>query len=552
MKAIFLLKRVRQRRGQTMVLGVLGVMLVALMMLITLNVGKAVYEKIRIQQLADSEAFSTATLEARSFNFFAYTNRANIAGLVAAASAHGYMSLASTVPGMFKAAAGGFFIMAGIEFALCCACPYCSCVQHCIHGIRDLLTAFDYLDRGDELADDVQDLDKAFIDVMKALDLHVKAIAAQQQAMRGWVELVMLTPNKVANDLKDKYSEGSDNLMHIGLLNAYQYNKVFDTEEKHRKWLGTEISNGTRHTDFVTDRNLMTVYLGVFPTTLKELMYDIPRRYTNGFTMIVWHEGESRTVKDGTGVRDKIASGSHGPDGKASAGADEGYLITQAYCAVGFGEYDARVGTDHDSGEHKCHADWISYDCCDDESKHEDAFKCLGDGGLLIHNCFMVFNSDPDESNDFGQPRVYAALDSDLRRTRGQGGKIAWEVTDNDSGTVSMDFGDVHNKVQQEMGGPGRKVQISANPDAAWGPEGDSESLGKGVAASKALAYYHHPEWSDNQSGWKEAPNFFNPYWKAKLQPFRNTTELAEALGTYSMKYGAILLGGLLAEPPLP
>ena len=40
----------RGERGQIMILGALGVLLVALMMLLTLNVGQSVFEKIRIQQ----------------------------------------------------------------------------------------------------------------------------------------------------------------------------------------------------------------------------------------------------------------------------------------------------------------------------------------------------------------------------------------------------------------------------------------------------------------------------------------------------------------------
>ena len=48
----------RGQRGQIMILGALGILLVALMMLLTLNVGQSVFEKIRIQQLSDASAFS--------------------------------------------------------------------------------------------------------------------------------------------------------------------------------------------------------------------------------------------------------------------------------------------------------------------------------------------------------------------------------------------------------------------------------------------------------------------------------------------------------------
>ena len=42
-------KRLRAEQGQIMILGALGVLLVALMLLLTLNLGQAVFEKIRVQ-----------------------------------------------------------------------------------------------------------------------------------------------------------------------------------------------------------------------------------------------------------------------------------------------------------------------------------------------------------------------------------------------------------------------------------------------------------------------------------------------------------------------
>ena len=69
--------------------------------------------------------------------------------------------------------------------------------------------------------------------------------------------------------------------------------------------------------------------------------------------------------------------------------------------------------------------------------------------------------------------------------------------------------------------------------------------LGNGVAMSKAMVYYHLPRWPD---GWKEHPNFFNPYWKAKLQPFRGSIEAAKVLvAAGTTKYLPALLGS-----PLP
>ncbi|HUU00487.1 MAG TPA: pilus assembly protein TadG-related protein [Myxococcota bacterium] len=542
---------VKGQRGQIMMLGAMGVILVALMMLLTLNVGKAVYEKIRIQQLADSAAFSSATVAARSFNFYAYTNRANIAGLVAAASAHGFMSLATTVPKMFTAGERNFYVMAAEEVCLCCCgCPYflpCR-PKHCKHAIKDGQVARKYRKEAKNLLNKLKKSNKSFIAAIKMLDTHMALIAGQQQAMRAWVELDALGTDKVTRDLIKRYAPNASNVGLVagvsaaGVLSAKEYENAMEGNADIRRWVATEIANGTRNTKFVFNRGMWNILLYIAPKTLKKLVHDIPNKAPGGKSIIVGHKGESRIVEGGTGVDSKIASGNHGPKGDAAAGADKGWIFSSLanHCIpVMTLPYAARVGTDKNSGEHKCKGfSWGT--CCGGEGKHKDAFKCLGDDGKVKHNCFMLFHADDNAKNDFGQPSVYATIDQDLRRTKGGGDKQAWEIAEDGSGEVAMDLGGSIGK---------HEVQMSDNPSAS--PEGSE--LGKGLAISKALVYYHLPEWDDNE-GWKEHPNFFNPYWKAKLQPFRNALEVGKVLlGTpYSAKYAAMLVGGVIAKVPLP
>jgi hypothetical protein len=542
------IRRVRcSESGQVMVLGVMGVLIVALTMLLTLNVGKAVFEKIRIQQLADSAAFSTATVEARSFNFYAYTNRANIAGLVAGVSAHGFMSLASTVPNMFRTAAINFFIMAGIEFCIClCGCPPKCLISHCIHGIRDLLTGLKYWEEADDLEDNLQDTNSTFITTIKMLDLHMKWIAMQQQELNAYV-LMKVGADSAATELVDKYSNQSENKLGPALLNAADMELSIETDKGKRKWVATEIANGTRHTEFVTNRcmlcfNEANIVPYIYPMTLDNLFRKIPKKYTNGFSLIIWHQGESRVIEGGDSVKSKISNSQAGPEGTGLAAADQGLILSQAYCAAMVGMYKATVGSNDGSGEHKC--GWFfgssNGDCCEDESDHDDAFKCLNSDGLLVHNCFMLYKSNDEPTEDWGQPKVVSVVDSDLRRTRGGGPKPVWELTDSERGKVAIDIGGDIGK---------HEMQLTDNPGE---DDGYGANLGKGVAMSKAMVYYHLPEW---EKGWKEQPNFFNPYWKAKLQPFRSGIEAeirALAPAGYIAKYAPMLAGGLIVEVPLP
>ena len=82
----------RARRGQAIVLLAVTAAIVAFTVLTTLSIGSAVENKIRLQQTADAAAYSMAVQEARTFNYFAFSNRAVVAHYVAIMSIYGYMS----------------------------------------------------------------------------------------------------------------------------------------------------------------------------------------------------------------------------------------------------------------------------------------------------------------------------------------------------------------------------------------------------------------------------------------------------------------------------
>src|SRR5207237_7773303 len=79
----------RSEDGQTLVLAAVFGLVLMLCVLGTVNLGRAVYDKVQVQAAADSAAYSQAAVEARVMNFTAYTNRAMVvhyASLMAATS----------------------------------------------------------------------------------------------------------------------------------------------------------------------------------------------------------------------------------------------------------------------------------------------------------------------------------------------------------------------------------------------------------------------------------------------------------------------------------
>lgn len=78
--------------GQTLVLAALFGLVLMLCVLGTVNLGRAVYDKVQLQAAADSAAYSEAAVEARVMNFTAYTNRAMVVHYASLMAATSYLS----------------------------------------------------------------------------------------------------------------------------------------------------------------------------------------------------------------------------------------------------------------------------------------------------------------------------------------------------------------------------------------------------------------------------------------------------------------------------
>src|SRR6478609_2536798 len=83
-----LIRRLREsllrEEGQALVLACLMMFVLAVAVLTTVNIGHTVHERVRLQNTADSAAYSMAVMEARAFNFYAFANRTQVSHYVAA------------------------------------------------------------------------------------------------------------------------------------------------------------------------------------------------------------------------------------------------------------------------------------------------------------------------------------------------------------------------------------------------------------------------------------------------------------------------------------
>ncbi|AKF79497.1 pilus biogenesis operon protein [Myxococcus fulvus 124B02] len=84
-------------RGQALVLFALTLLLLALMVLMTLGFGMRAKERVEIQMAADAAAYSQAVAAARTFNAISVMNRAQVAHMVAMAGTQALISRSSQV-----------------------------------------------------------------------------------------------------------------------------------------------------------------------------------------------------------------------------------------------------------------------------------------------------------------------------------------------------------------------------------------------------------------------------------------------------------------------
>lgn len=85
----------RARRGQALVLFALTLLLLTLMVLLTLGFGMRAKERVEIQMAADAAAYSQAVATARTFNAISVMNRAQVAHMVAMAGTQALISHSS-------------------------------------------------------------------------------------------------------------------------------------------------------------------------------------------------------------------------------------------------------------------------------------------------------------------------------------------------------------------------------------------------------------------------------------------------------------------------
>jgi hypothetical protein len=155
----------REEEGQTLVLAAIFGLVLALAVLGTVNLGRAVYDKMQVQTACDSGAYSQAAVEARVLNFTAYTNRAMVVHYASILSMSAYLTwlhfnwamikgaflLAKFIPGVSGVAAAverlAELVVTALDAAVFAATPLISAANLALYALQEGAWASVYLGR---------------------------------------------------------------------------------------------------------------------------------------------------------------------------------------------------------------------------------------------------------------------------------------------------------------------------------------------------------------------------------------------------------------------
>ena len=109
--------------GQAIILGAVSLLVMAVTIMVTIQLGWTIKEKITIQHAADNAAYTTAAVVARSLNFTAFMNRAMVAHYVTAMSFQSFIGQIEALMMMFGFTASGLLNI-GAFFGVLSYIPY--------------------------------------------------------------------------------------------------------------------------------------------------------------------------------------------------------------------------------------------------------------------------------------------------------------------------------------------------------------------------------------------------------------------------------------------
>lgn len=488
-------------RGQTLVLFALTLLLLTLMVTMTLSIGMKAKEKMELKTAADAAAYSQAVATARAFNNISLMNRAMMSVTVAMTGVESLISWASFYRGALEAARQAYDVpkaQYGIIAGLNCPCAptnaacarLCSCANQAIQDISDTQ---DDLSQADQDAQTIFDsLDQAA--GAEARSLQIGTIHEKQLKVFERLRDKVLTRSsdpEIAKAIADELNLGGmfgDEVSALGAarnVNAQELGGGCGTaqgaacERRNRYLHFVWAAMGSRGHSFVTGR------AGGAALIRNKIIQAMPPNELVSLENV------------GSGYFASSQTDSARPADSGAAYADDHgdvmvwFRRQQSPCPPaipGTVEGWALVRSDDTSQDNDQH-EWLGGGDDDPPGRHTmgDCTNCPG-----MWPAHMDYNQGgvADATNNFGQPKNYAVLQRDYN-ARPEFQADPWNLF------FRFRFSSTDTTFDN------RGIQLVSQGNMP---------ISQAVALSAGIAYYRRVG-----AGWREPPNFLNPYWRATL-----------------------------------
>lgn len=563
-------KRERER-GQAAPLAAIGIFVMCLGVLATFNIGHAVHQKIKLQNTADSAAYTLAAMEARTFNYIAFLNRVQVAHYNTAMMMQSfiswvgfYQSMASTVVDLLVSLSGALGTGSTWGCPPPLGCPYIPAYPASQGWVQSAKSARDGFQQA---YDGGHDLAHQFVQAMAIFNKDVIFNAQLARAALMNVNIMSGMQNYIEKNDKDiSFKNGKSALLNAvvnSVMNTLEYHYAFDRAagvspmalaliqdyaklQKNKGYLDpkasqqssgkseettsedayrlmTEITHATRAPRFVFNRSG-----GAFATSTS----------TQVAMVFAAKKGATKFTSDGKIDGGKIkaiesdSSAQRSDGGQHDSSYTKGeYLSSHDYATaaggisihttgaiaivawVGSGKnlagavaaYKDKVEHFYYKGTTKSPAPYMgyhpggtmaSYPTVTGIPENPKTDRCSDQGNLWPGMApFFKFRANKERTSDYGQPSTWIFLNKhhkDFQSKWGShaDGKAPWYA-----------------KFTFTQG------TQTASLDTTIGGSRNSYLFEGLNVVSRGMAYYHRPR------NWGEQPNFFNPFWRARLAP---------------------------------
>jgi hypothetical protein len=568
--------------GQAIVVAAIGLLVVAFTVLATATLGNAIHEKVRLQNAADGAAYSVAAVQARAFNFYAFTNRTMASHYVAVMVLQSYLAVATFVYSAIETAR----VVVGALRSICrswCGRPFCAAIDAFAGGLMSILLAA--LDVIDGILATISAIIWNFLWGVPPLDFIIGWMAVPFFVLANWLlylaqaSMMLATTAAVIDgggqSVEMAYADtGTTPVPGLagvpaGALNMTHWNRAHDPDAmnvtplqpgkmmrledrmarvmdrdvdvgiRQAQRIMTEISNATRWNRFVFNRSLDGTSFGTVLSMVSDATLGLFSFDLFGETKMItesWpnHNLRQNTSYDNHDLRPRNQHGGHTymPQG-GSVVADQWLeidflvgsynmthhrlriagLITRDFAA---GQRHSAVAASHRNFSPVNRWGWH----CVTHTRQQRiclvrAIVCTCRARMRTINANRSRCDAPEPTDPFGGNHPWWGVTPFMKFNPLADG--APGVDFHQPSTFSwwhqppenIDRAPLLQRAVLTLAGHEGVIDTSVEA------EGEMAGLiGPGFhAVSRGMVYYHRP------GNWAEHPNFFNPFWRAKLEP---------------------------------